>query len=332
MRIQKSNFDCLPTLYLVPVPIGNFLDMTYRGVKILKEVDCIYCEDTRVSKILLSHFDIKTPARSYHVFNEKDVLKSALMLLGEGKNIALISDAGFPAISDPGFLLASKAIENGYNVVGIPGASASLTALVASGIPCEKFFFNGFLPRKDVKRRKTLNALKVREEAIIFFESPHRIKETLNDIYDVMGNRTIAIARELTKEHEEYVRGTIREIIELDLEMPGEIVVIVSGAKNMPRINDKDKIMLKYQTYVAQGMKKNDAAKKIAEESTFNKREIYKMLLAEEGSIKKEDVIRRTKSYLAEGYIEKDAVRLVADELGISLKQYYLLMQNQDKE
>ena len=145
MRIQKSNLDEMSTLFLVPTPIGNFEDMTYRSVETLKNVDIIYCEDTRVTKVLLSHFNISTPLKSYHIFNETERLEEILNNLKNGLNIALVSDAGLPCISDPGYLISKYVIENGYNVVSLPGASASLTALIASGLPNDKFFFNGFL-------------------------------------------------------------------------------------------------------------------------------------------------------------------------------------------
>ena len=144
MRIQKSNLDEMSTLFLVPTPIGNFEDMTYRSVETLKNVDIIYCEDTRVTKVLLSHFNISTPLKSYHIFNETERLEEILNNLKNGLNIALVSDAGLPCISDPGYLISKHVIEQGYNVVSLPGASASLTALIASGLPNDKFYFNGF--------------------------------------------------------------------------------------------------------------------------------------------------------------------------------------------
>lgn len=199
MRIQKSNIDATPTLYLVPTPIGNFEDMTFRSVEVLKSVDLIYCEDTRVTKILLSHFNITTPLKSYHIFNENSRCEEILNNLKSGLNIALVSDAGLPCISDPGFLISKYVIENDYNVISLPGASASLTALIASGLPNEKFYFNGFLNSKQSQRIKQLNELIDKQETLIIYEAPHRIIETLKDIYQVFGNRNIVIARELTK-------------------------------------------------------------------------------------------------------------------------------------
>ena len=236
MRIQRSNIDVIPTLYLVPTPIGNFDDMTYRSVEVLKNVDIIYCEDTRVTKVLLSHFAINTPLKNYHIFNEEIKSDEILDLLKEGKNIALVSDAGLPCISDPGFYISKLAIDEGFNVISLPGASASLTALIASGLPNDKFYFNGFLNSKSSQRLKQLEGLVDKEETIIFYEAPHRIIETLNDIYKIFGNRNIVIARELTKKYEEYIRGTLEEIINEVKELKGEIVIIVEGCKTKSNV------------------------------------------------------------------------------------------------
>ena len=183
MKVQKSNLDNTSTLYLVPTPIGNFDDMTFRSVDVLKNVDIIYCEDTRVTKVLLSHFNINTPLKSYHIFNENSRCDEVLNNLKNGLNVALVSDAGLPCISDPGFLISKYVIENDYNVVSLPGASASLTALIASGLPNEKFYFNGFLNSKQSQRIKQLQQLVDKEETLIIYEAPHRIEETLKDIY-----------------------------------------------------------------------------------------------------------------------------------------------------
>ena len=209
MRIQKSNLDSISTLYLVPTPIGNFDDMTFRSVETLKTVDIIYCEDTRVTKVLLSHFNINTPLKSYHIFNENERLEEIVNNLSNGLNIALVSDAGLPCISDPGFLISKYVIEQGYNVISLPGASASLTALIASGLPNDKFYFNGFLNSKQSQRIKQLEQLIDKKETLIIYEAPHRIIETLQDIYKVFGNRNIVIARELTKKYEEYIFRTL---------------------------------------------------------------------------------------------------------------------------
>ena len=278
MRIQKSNFDNISTLYLVPTPIGNFDDMTFRSVETLKNVDIIYCEDTRVTKVLLSHFHITTPLKNYHIFNEEARCEGVLKLLDEGKNIALVSDAGLPCISDPGFLISKLALEKGYNVVSLPGASASLTALIASGLPNDKFYFNGFLNSKQSQRIKQLELLKDKEETMIIYEAPHRIIETLKDIYNVFGNRNVVVARELTKKFEEYTRGTLEEIINTITELKGEIVVIVEGSKVKSEVLNLNSLTIRehFDYYKAKGNSDNDAMKMVAKDRGVSKSEVYK--------------------------------------------------------
>lgn len=278
MRIQKSNLDNTSTLYLVPTPIGNFDDMTFRSVEVLKNVDIIYCEDTRVTKVLLSHFQISTPLKSYHIFNETERLDEILNNLKKGLNIALVSDAGLPCISDPGFLISKYVIENNYNVVSLPGASASLTALIASGLPNDKFYFNGFLNSKQSQRIKQLKDLVDIKETIIIYEAPHRIKETLQDIYEIFGNRNIVIARELTKKYEEYIRGSIEEIINNVSDLKGEIVLIVEGCKEKKEIIDLNKLSIKehFDYYKQQGIDDNEAMKRVAKDRNVSKSIIYK--------------------------------------------------------
>ena len=278
MRIQKSNIDPTPTLYLVPTPIGNFDDMTFRSVEVLKNVDLIYCEDTRVTKVLLSHFNIMTPLKSYHIFNENSRCEEILNNLKSGLNIALVSDAGLPCISDPGFLISKYVIENDYNVISLPGASASLTALIASGLPNEKFYFNGFLNSKQSQRIKQLNELVDKQETLIIYEAPHRIIETLQDIYQVFGNRNIVIARELTKKYEEYIRGSLEDIIDNITELKGEIVLIIEGCKEKKEVLDLNKLTIKehFEFYKSKDMSDNDAMKQVAKDRNVSKNVIYK--------------------------------------------------------
>ncbi len=278
MKIQKSNIDDVSTLFLVPTPIGNFDDMTFRSVETLKKVDIIYCEDTRVTKILLSHFDITTPLKSYHIFNETERLEEIVNNLKNGLNIALVSDAGLPCISDPGYLITKHVIENGYNVVSLPGASASLTALIASGLPNDKFYFNGFLNSKQSQRIKQLKELVDREETLIVYEAPHRIKETLQDIYEVFGNRNIVIARELTKKYEEYTRGSLEEIISNINELKGEIVLIIEGCEEKQEVINLNKLSIKehYEYYQCKGLSDNEAIKSVAKDRNVSKNTIYK--------------------------------------------------------
>ena len=278
MRVQKSNLDNTSTLYLVPTPIGNFDDMTFRSVDVLKNVDIIYCEDTRVTKVLLSHFNINTPLKSYHIFNENSRCDEVLNNLKNGLNVALVSDAGLPCISDPGFLISKYVIENDYNVVSLPGASASLTALIASGLPNEKFYFNGFLNSKQLQRIKQLQQLVDKEETLIIYEAPHRIEETLKDIYQVFGNRNIVIARELTKKYEEYIRGSLEEIIQNVKDLKGEIVLIVEGCSMKSNIIELNKLSIKehFDYYMNSGMTENDAMKSVAKDRNVSKNVIYK--------------------------------------------------------
>lgn len=280
MNIQKSYLDGGSTLYLVPTPIGNFEDMTFRAIEVLKSVDYIYCEDTRITKVLLSHFDIKTPLRNYHIFNEGNVLNDIIDLLKNGSNIALVSDAGLPCISDPGYLLARDAISQGIKVVSLPGASAGLTGLIASGLPCEKFYFNGFLNSKQSHRRKQLLNLKDREESIIIYEAPHRILETLNDIFEVLGDRRICLCRELTKKFEEYIRGNVSEIINEGITVKGEMLLIIEGCQINSGLEYLNGLSVQehFNYYLNAGFNEKDAIKKVANDRDVAKNEIYKLI------------------------------------------------------
>ena len=226
---QQTFVNGKPTLYLVATPVGNLSEFTPRAIEILNSVAVIGCEDTRTSKTLLKHYEIETPLMSYHKFNEKESVEKFLAILDEGKDIALISDAGYPLVSDPGSVLVNEVIENGYNVTTISGASAFLNALVSSGFSLSRFTFIGFLDSKRSGRKKELEELKTNKETLIFYESPHRIKEFLEDVLSVLGDRRIVLARELTKKFEEYIRGNVSEVIEIADTLKGEMVVIVEG-------------------------------------------------------------------------------------------------------
>lgn len=280
MKIQKSYIDNVATLYLVPTPIGNYDDMTYRSVEVLKEVSYVFCEDTRITKVLFSHFNIKTPLLKYRLFNEEIESEQILSYLKQGLNIALVSDAGLPGISDPGFYVSRKAIDEGYNVVSLPGASASLTALIASGLPCDRFFFQGFLNSKQSQRIKQLEEIKNRKETIIIYEAPHRIKETLKDIYSIFGNRHIVIARELTKKYEEYIRFTLDEIDQLDFEIKGEIVLIIEATNIDSEIKELNNLTVleHYNYYFDITKDEKEAIKKVAKDRSVSKSEIYKII------------------------------------------------------
>lgn len=219
------------TLYIVSTPIGNMEDITLRALRILKEVDLIAAEDTRRTGLLLKHFGIQAPLTSYFEGNELKKKEFILAKLKEGKNVALVSDAGTPGVSDPGFRLIQLAIENQLPIVPIPGSSAVITALSVSGLPTDAFLFKGFLPHKSKKRRDLLKELENVRETLIFYESPHRISETLRDILEILGDREIVLTRELTKVYEEIIRGKVSEILNQigDRTLKGEITLVISG-------------------------------------------------------------------------------------------------------
>lgn len=275
---MKDVLDNNVNLYLVPTPIGNMLDMTFRSIEVLKSVDIILCEDTRNTKILCSHFEIDTPLMCYHIFNEDSRCDEVLDLLKEGKIIALVSDAGLPGISDPGYLVTKRALESGFEVRALPGASAGITALVASGLPCGKFYFYGFLDHKKSQKEKELNELIDFKETIIFYESPHRINETIEVMYEVYKDRNIVIARELTKRYEEYIRGNIKDIVNMNLNLKGEIVIIVEGAKMTKVANDLNTktIMEHYKYYLDLGLNDMNAIKMVSKDRGVSKSIIYK--------------------------------------------------------
>jgi 16S rRNA (cytidine1402-2'-O)-methyltransferase len=219
-------------LYLVPTPVGNLADMTYRGVTILKEVGLILAEDTRTSGKLLQHYDIKTPMLSYHMHNEHKISDGIVQRILAGETMALITDAGSPGISDPGFLLARKLIENNLPIEALPGATAFVPALTVSGLPCDKFVFEGFLPVKK-GRQKRLEFLKEEDRTIVFYESPHKLLKTLNDFSTHYGaDRLISISREISKLHEEHYRGTVQDAIaHFEHKKPrGEFVLVLEGS------------------------------------------------------------------------------------------------------
>lgn len=218
-------------LYVIPTPIGNLEDMTFRAVNVLKSVDLILAEDTRTSGVLLKHFDIKTPMHSHHKFNEHKTVQQVVERIKSGQSVALISDAGTPAISDPGFLLVRACVESGVEVECLPGATAFVPALVASGLPNDRFCFEGFLPQKKGRQTK-LNALKTEERTMIFYESPFRVLKTLTQLSETFGNeRKASVSREISKLYEETIRGTLGELVVHFTNVPpkGEFVIIVAG-------------------------------------------------------------------------------------------------------
>ncbi len=223
-------------LYVVPTPVGNMEDMTFRAIKVLKEVDFILAEDTRTSSVLLHHFDIKNELHSHHKFNEHQTCQKVVERLLAGQTAALISDAGTPGISDPGFMLVRECVKNGIEVQTLPGATAFVPALVSSGLPCDKFVFEGFLPQKK-GRQKRLGELKDETRTIVFYESPYRVVKTLEQFAEVFGEeRPVSCCREISKIHEESVRGTVAEVLQhfKEHEPKGEFVIVLGG-KNEER-------------------------------------------------------------------------------------------------
>lgn len=279
MQIQKSFKQELACLYLVATPIGNLDDMTPRAIETLRLVDIIAAEDTRHTKKLCRHFEIETPLTSYHEHNKNSKGEYILQLLREGKEVALVSDAGLPCISDPGFEIVQATIEAGYAVIPIPGANAALSALIASGLVPQPFLFYGFLNRIKSKKKKELEELKYQPYTTIYYESPHRIKETLTVIEDILGDRQVVIARELTKQYEEFIRGTISESLKVIDDLRGEIVLIVEGSTEIKSevIWWKDlEIDQHVKHYLDQGLTPNESIKKVAKERGVPKNEIYR--------------------------------------------------------
>lgn len=275
---QQTFINNKPTLYLVATPIGNLTEFTPRAIEVLNSVDIIGCEDTRTSKLLLNHFNINKPLKSYHKFNELSVVDEFIALLKEGKNIALISDAGYPLISDPGNILVNKAIEEDFNVTTISGACAFLNALVASGFDLTRFTFIGFLDAKSSKRKKQLEELKEKKETLIFYEAPHRVIETLQDMLFVLGDRKICLARELTKKFEEYIRGNISEVLNDTSNFKGEMVIVCEGLNKEIEI-DFDIIREEIKKLVKEKKTNKDIVSYICDKYKIKKNIVYKEVM-----------------------------------------------------
>ena len=273
-------------LYLVATPIGNLEDITLRALRVLKEADLIACEDTRHTRKLLDHFGISKPTVSYHEHNEQARAQELTVRLLSGASIALVTDAGTPGISDPAYRIVSAAIDAGISVIPIPGATAMIAGLIASGLPTDAFLFVGFLPAKRQARRAKLVELQSVRETIVCYEAPHRIKETLSEAREVFGNRQASLAREITKLYEQFIRGTLAEIsAELQGSEPrGEMTLVIAGAskeenltlQNNSSINDQLAQLMKDA-----GLSRNDAMKQLARIRGVSKKEIYSLLLKE---------------------------------------------------
>ncbi|MBG9453954.1 16S rRNA methyltransferase [Lysinibacillus sphaericus] len=285
MKSQKSTMhDHTGCLYLVGTPIGNLEDMSVRALRILKEADIIAAEDTRNTKKLCNYFDIATPLISYHEHNIEVGGEKLLAFLREGKTVALVSDAGLPCISDPGADIVEKAIEQDFPVVPVPGPNAAISALIASGLTPQPFFFYGFLNRGKKERRQQLEQLKKRQETILFYEAPHRLKETLKDMELILGNRRIVLARELTKKFEEFLRGTLAEAVEWSQteEIRGEFCIVLEGNENAEEENDEQAYwmtmsIVEHVDYIIDqtGVTSKEAIKEVAKLRQVAKREIY---------------------------------------------------------
>lgn len=271
-------------LYLVATPIGNLEDITLRALKVLKEVDLIAAEDTRHTLGLLNHFEISKPLISYYKETEKSKSPILLEKLLNGTNIALVSDAGTPGISDPGEEIVKEAIKENIEIIPIPGACAFVNALIASGMNTKEFSFIGFLSSNKKEKKEKLEELKYDTKTLIFYESPHKLANTLKIMQEILGDRKIVLARELTKIHEEFIRGTLSTVIEQIVDIKGEFVVLLEGnstSKQQKQILDLNKLSLEehYKYYEKKGMDKKNIVKQIAKDRNVSKNEIYQYFL-----------------------------------------------------
>ena len=276
-------------LYLVATPIGNLEDMTFRAVRILREADEIAAEDTRNSRKLLTHFDIHTPMTSYHEFNRYDKAKVLVEHMLAGKNVALITDAGTPGISDPGEVLVEECYRAGIQVIPVPGACAAVSALISSGQSTRRFAFEAFLPREKKERREILDTLSDESRTIVLYEAPHHLKGTLEDLYEALGDRSITLCKELTKKHESFRKTTLKEAVASfqEEEPRGEYVLVLQGKTAEERAEERRKSWEKMAIpqhvlmYISQGMTEKDAMKAVAKERGIPKNEVYRELLKE---------------------------------------------------
>lgn len=279
MKRQKSFENEKPTLFLVPTPIGNLSEMTPRAIDVLNSVDVIACEDTRTSGQLLKHFDIHKRLVAYQNFNEESSADGLINLLSKGQNVALITDAGYPLMSDPGQRVVRKATEQGYNVVPISGCNAMLNALVASGLIVQPFIFIGFLPPSSSLCKKKLQEYVNYPMTLVFYEAPHRIEKMLKACLEVLGDRECSLARELTKVHEEFLRGTISEILEEVDGLKGEMVICIAGNSDEPKKDiDAGFILDTVREAISRGMSTSVAVKETAKKLNIPKNRVYELV------------------------------------------------------
>ena len=282
MNRQKSFENGQATLYLVPTPIGNLSEMSPRAVEVLNSVDVIACEDTRTSGTLLKHFEVHARLIAYHNFNEESSSRGIVALLEEGKNVALISDAGYPLINDPGQRVVSDVTEHGFNVVPVSGPSAFLNALVASGLVAQPFLFVGFLPQGNGERKKKLMEYRDYPMTMIFYEAPHRIDRMLESCLEVLGDRKCTLARELTKKHEEFIRGTISEVLSVVEQIRGEMVVVVEGKQKSQQDElSEEQILSMVNGYLGEGMSTKDAIKATVKATSLSKNVVYDLVVSQ---------------------------------------------------
>jgi 16S rRNA (cytidine1402-2'-O)-methyltransferase len=275
IKMWQRSYDDSPTLYLIPTPIGNMEDMTVRSINIMKNVDVIFSEDTRVTRMLLNYFNISKKLISLHDHNENVVKRKVLEYLESGSSVGLVTDRGTPIISDPGYKTVKYISEKGYNVVGLPGANAFVPALIVSGISPQPFTFYGFLDSKDSKKRKELNSLKSVSNTLIFYESPHRILKTMKLMLDIFGDREVSLSREISKKFESVYRGNISNLLFTLENIKGEFVIIVSGCDNNIIEYDDNVIILKVNLYIEDGNSQMDAIKRVAKELNMKKSDVY---------------------------------------------------------
>jgi len=278
-----------PTLYLVSTPIGNLEDITLRALRVLREVALIAAEDTRHTAKLLSHFDIRTPTTSFYEQVEQEKTPRLLARLGGGDSLALVSDAGTPGISDPGYRLAKAAIASGFRVEAVPGASSLLAALVPSGLPTSAFSFLGFPPPREQARQRWLSGLSDRRETLVLFEAPHRIRETLEAIREILGNRQIVVARELTKVHEEFLRGTVEDVIGQLTAPRGEFTVVIAGAEEVGQVTEPlpaaAQLLAEFGRMTESGASRREAVNALAARFGVSSKELYKAIEAAKTSV-----------------------------------------------
>ena len=273
--MSQKSYNDEASLYLIPTPIGNLDDITVRSLKTLETVDLLLCEDTRETGKLMKKFNIKKRLVSCHEYNESDMVDYVIKCFDDNMNIGLVTDQGTPIISDPGFIVAREIIKKGYNVISLPGATAFVPALTSSGINPSPFLFYGFLSAKDSKQKKELEELKSLKYTMIFYEAPHRIRKTLSNMLEVMGDRNISISREISKIHEEIYRDKISNLIDISDTMKGELVLVVEG--NLDIVDYSDLSIIEHvNLYVDDGMNVKEAIKLVAKERNIAKSIVYK--------------------------------------------------------